>query len=308
MSIESLMADINKEFGAGTIATLVGKKNVPVDVIPFGIEDLDIGVIGCGGLPRGRITEIYGAESGGKTTLALTAVANAQRMGMACAYIDAENALDPTWMSTIGVDTDKLLICQPDSGEESLSIAIRIVESGEIPLVVIDSVAALTPQVELDGEMSDAQMGAQARMMGKAMRKLTGPAKTANAAVVFINQIREKMGVTFGSNTTTPGGRALKFAASLRLEVTRIGSFKKGEEIIGNNVKIKVAKNKLAAPFKSAEFQLRFDSGFDIYGGILDKLIQSGEVVAKGAWFIAGDLKMQGREAAVQWVKEKYGK
>jgi recombination protein RecA len=276
-----------------------------VDIIPSGLEDLDVGLLGCGGFPRARITEIYGSESSGKTTLALTVVSSAQKLGLTCAFIDVEHAIDPTWASKIGVDIDNLLISQPSSGEEALQIVQELVESEKVDLIVVDSVAALTPRSEIEGEIGDAVMGAQARLMGQAMRKINPLLSKSNTSLIFINQTRDKLGISFGSPTTTPGGKALKFYASVRLEVARIGSLKKGDEIIGNNVKIKVVKNKLAAPFKQAEFQLRFDSGFDIYGGILDKMIMDGEVTVKGAWFIIDGNKIQGREAALAVIKEK---
>lgn len=295
---------IDKEYGEGTIIRLGDKKTVPIAAIPTGLYEVDYDVAGIGGFPRGRMVEIYGPESSGKTTIALLVVASAQRMGGLAAYIDAEHALDPAWMTKNGVDVDNLFLSQPDYGEQALSIAETLVESGGFDVIVIDSVAALVPKAELEGDMGDSHMGLQARMMSQAMRKLTGKVAKSGTCLIFINQVRDKIGVMFGSPETTTGGRALKFYASMRLDVRRIGSLKNGETIIGNTVKVKAAKNKCAAPFRETEVTLLFGQGFDVDGSVFDAALKAGIVQKSGSWFSKGDTKLgQGRLAAIESMR-----
>ena len=303
-AIEAALEQIDKAYGKGSIMKLGQVDKVDIGAIPTGSISLDL-AIGIGGIPRGRIIEIYGPESSGKTTLALSIIANAQREGGTAAFIDAEHALDPTWAGRIGVQLDDLLVSQPSYGEQALDICDTLVRSNAIDIVVIDSVAALTPKAELEGEMDESQVGAQARMMSKAMRKLTGAISQSKTTVVFINQIREKIGVIYGSPETQPGGRALKFAASVRLDIRRVTSITEGEKVVGNRVRVKVVKNKVAAPFTKAEFDIMFTEGISYTGDILDLGVTAKIVNKSGAWFTYGQVKLgQGRENAKQFFKD----
>ncbi len=282
------------------------KVGVPVPNIPTGIYSLDYDVLGIGGLPKGRIVEVYGPESSGKTTLALLAVASAQRSGGLAAFVDVEHALSVDWATKLGCNVGEMLVSQPDYGEQALVVTQTLVESGAFPIIVIDSVAALLPKAELDGEIGDAHMGLQARLMSQAMRKLTGPVSKTETLVIFINQIREKIGVSWGSPETTAGGRALKFYASVRLDVRRIASVKEGDEIVGNRVKIKCAKNKCAAPFKETEVNLLFGQGFDCDGSLVDAAIEAKIVEKSGVWFShKGERLGQGRTNAIAALRER---
>lgn len=304
-ALESAIAQIEKQFGEGSIMTL-GKHSAmrEMSVIKTGAVTLDI-ALGIGGVPRGRVVEIFGPESSGKSTLATHIVASAQKNGGIAAYIDAEHALDPIYAAKIGVNLDELMICQPDSGEEALNIAETLARSGAIDVIVIDSVAALVPKNELEGEIGDSFMGLQARMMSQALRKLTATLSKSNTCAVFINQIREKIGVMFGNPETTTGGRALKFYASIRMDIRRIGSIKGAENAeIGNRVKVKVVKNKLAPPFQVAEFDIMFNEGISRIGSILDLGTEMGIVEKKGTWFSYNSTRLgQGREAAREELK-----
>ncbi|WP_163470220.1 recombinase RecA [Fusobacterium sp. IOR10] len=296
-ALESAIKQITKDFGEGSIMKLGQNAAMNIDVIPTGSMNLD-NALGLGGVPRGRIIEIYGSESSGKTTLALHIIAEAQKMDGIVAFIDAEHALDPKYAKALGVDIDELLISQPDYGEQALEIADMLVRSSAIDVIVIDSVAALVPKAEIDGEMSDQQMGLQARLMSKALRKLAGTLNKSKTTLIFINQIREKIGgFGFGPQTTTTGGRALKFYASVRLEIKRIGSVKQSDEIIGNEIIVKVTKNKIAPPFKEAAFQIMYGKGISKVGEILDASIKADIVAKSGAWFSYGDIRLgQGKE------------
>ncbi|MFN3700247.1 MAG: recombinase RecA [Alphaproteobacteria bacterium] len=305
-ALEAALGQIERAFGKGSIMKLNsdGKLPIEVEAISTGSIGLDIG-LGIGGLPRGRITEIYGPESSGKTTLALHVIAEAQKAGGTCAIVDAEHALDPSYAKKLGVDVDSLLISQPDAGEQALEIADTLVRSGAVDVLVIDSVAALVPRAELEGEMGDTHVGLQARLMSQALRKITGSISKSNCVVIFINQIRMKIGVMFGSPETTTGGNALKFYASVRLDIRRIGSIKDREEVVGNQTRVKVVKNKMAPPFRQVEFDIMYGEGVSKMGELLD-LGVSGNIVEKsGAWFsFEGQRVGQGRENAKTFLRE----
>lgn len=297
------MDQITKQFGDGSIMKLGEAHKVDVELIPSGALSLDLAL--GGGYPKGRIIEIYGPESSGKTTLTLHAIAEIQKQGGTAAFIDAEHALDPSYARKLGVNTDELLVSQPDNGEQALEIAETLVRSNAVDLVIIDSVAALVPQAEIDGEMGDAQMGLHARLMSQAMRKLTGIINKSKTTVIFLNQIRMKIGVMFGNPETTTGGNALKFYASVRIDIRRTGQIKEGEDIIGNRTKVKIVKNKIAPPFRSAEFDIMYGEGISKTGDVLDLAVQHGIVGKAGAWFDYNDGKIgQGREATKKYLKE----
>jgi len=303
-ALELAMAQITKQFGDGSIMKLGENKKIDVELLPSGSISLDIAL--GGGYPKGRIIEIYGPESSGKTTLALHAIAELQKQGGQAAFIDAEHALDPSYARKIGVDTESLLISQPDNGEQALEICETLVRSGAVDLIVVGSVAALVPQAEIDGDMGDAQMGLQARLMSQAMRKLTGIISKTKCTVIFINQIRMKIGVMFGNPETTTGGNALKFYASVRMDVRRIGQIKNGEDISGNRTKVKIVKNKIAAPFRSAEFDIMYNEGISKTGDILDLAVLHGVLDKAGAFIkYNGETLGQGREAVKKLFKEK---
>lgn len=297
------MDQITKQFGDGSIMKLGEAHKVDVELIPSGALSLDLAL--GGGYPKGRIIEIYGPESSGKTTLTLHAIAEVQRAGGTAAFIDAEHALDPAYAKKLGVDTDNLLVSQPDNGEQALEIAETLVRSNAVDLVVVDSVAALVPQAEIDGDMGDSHMGLQARLMSQALRKLTGIINKSKTTVIFINQIRMKIGVMFGNPETTTGGNALKFYASVRIDIRRIGQIKNGEDIIGNRTKVKIVKNKIAPPFRTAEFDIMYNEGISNTGDVLDLAVEHGIVGKAGAWFDYADAKIgQGREATKTYLKE----
>ena len=304
-SLELAIKQIDKTFGKGTLIRLGDKVVVPTETISTGSLGLDL-ALGVGGLPKGRVVEIYGPESSGKTTLTLHAIAECQKAGGVCAFIDAEHALDVGYAKRLGVDTDNLLVSQPDFGEQALEILETVIRSGAVDLVVIDSVAALTPKVEIDGDMDDQQVGVQARLMSKALRKITGLLNKMNCTVIFINQIRMKIGMTgYGSPETTTGGNALKFYSSVRLDIRRIATLKQGENSIGNRVKVKVVKNKVAAPFKLAEFDIMFGEGISKTGELVDYGVKLDIVDKAGAWFSYGDSKIgQGRENSKVFLKD----
>ncbi|HOC91183.1 MAG TPA: recombinase RecA [bacterium] len=303
-ALEAVLRQIAKQYGEGTIMRFGDSPVTETEAISTGSLSLDC-ALGVGGLPRGRITEIYGAEASGKTTLALHVVASSQARGGVCAYVDAENALDPVYAKRLGVDIDNLLISQPDTGEQALEIVDMLVKSGAVETVVVDSVAALVPKAELEGDMGDTHMGLQARLMSQAMRKLSGNISRSKTCAVFINQIREKIGVMFGNPNTTPGGRALKFASSVRLEVARIENLKKGTDVIGCRTRVKVVKNKFAPPFRKAEFDIIFGQGICPYGDLLDIALGEDIVQQKGSWFLYGEDRIgQGRERAREVLKE----
>lgn len=302
-ALKLAIAQITKQFGDGSIMKLGENHNVNIELIPSGSLSLDLAL--GGGYPKGRIIEIYGPESSGKTTLALHAIAEVQKTGGQAAFIDAEHALDPSYAEKIGVQIDNLLISQPDNGEQALEICETLVRSNAVDLIVIDSVAALTPKAEIDGDMGDAQMGLQARLMSQAMRKLTAIISKSKATVIFINQIRMKLGVMFGNPETTTGGNALKFYASVRVDIRRIGQIKNGEDIIGNRTKIKVVKNKIAAPFRTAEFDIMYNEGISKVGDVLDLAVQYGVLDKAGAFLkYNGETIGQGREAVKRVFKE----
>ncbi|MEW6338690.1 MAG: recombinase RecA [Acidobacteriota bacterium] len=303
-ALETAVSQIERQFGKGAIMRLGQQDHVAVNIIPTGSLGLDA-ALGVGGVPRGRVIEIYGPESSGKTTLALQVIAQAQLTGGLAAFIDAEHALDPEYSGKLGVDVDNLLVAQPDNGEQALEITETLIRSGSVDVIVIDSVAALVPRAELEGEMGDASVGLQARLMSQAMRKLTGIVSKSKTCVIFINQIREKIGVMFGNPETTTGGRALKFYASVRLDIRRIGPIKSGEEIVGNRTKVKVVKNKVAAPFRVAEFDLLYGEGISRAGELLDLGLEHRLISKSGTWLSYGDTRLgQGRENARQFLRE----
>jgi recombination protein RecA len=303
-ALQMALAQIEKQFGKGAVMRMGDESKVKVAVIPTGALALDI-ALGVGGLPRGRVVEIYGPESSGKTTVALHAIAEAQKMGGIAAFVDAEHALDPNYAAALGVDMEALLVSQPDTGEQALEITDMLVRSGAVDIVVIDSVAALTPRAELEGDMGDAHVGLQARLMSQALRKLAGTLNRSRTCCVFINQLREKVGVMFGSPEVTPGGRALKFYSSVRLEVRRSESLKDGTDFVGNRVRVKVVKNKCAPPFKQCEFDILFGQGISREGSLLDIGVEYAVIKKAGAWYTyEGEQLGQGRENARKFLKE----
>ena len=304
-ALKAALGQIEKQFGKNTIMHLGDDSAImDVDVVSTGSLGLDI-ALGIGGLPKGRIVEIYGPESSGKTTMTLQAIAECQKQVGTCAFIDAEHALDPVYARKLGVNTDELLLSQPDNGEQALEITDMLVRSGAIDMIVIDSVAALTPRAEIEGEMGDSHMGLQARLMSQALRKITGNAKRSNCMVVFINQIRMKIGVMFGSPETTTGGNALKFYASVRMDIRRIGAVKNGDEIIGNQTRVKVIKNKMAPPFRQAEFEITYGEGTNHLAEVIDLGVEIGAVGKAGSWYSYGDEKIgQGKANSVLFLKE----
>jgi len=303
-ALELALAQIEKQFGKGSIMKLGQNTHLQVEVIPTGALSLDT-ALGVGGVPRGRVIELYGPESSGKTTLTFSIMAEAQRRGGVAAFIDAEHAFDSTYAKKVGMNLDELLISQPDTGEQALEIVETLVRSNAVDVVVIDSVAALTPRAEIEGEMGDSHMGLQARLMSQALRKLTGAISKSKTCVIFINQIREKIGIMFGNPETTPGGRALKFYSSVRLDIRRVDTIKSGDVIIGTHVRVKVVKNKVAAPFRQAEFDILYDEGVSKAGAVLDAATDAGFLQKQGSWVSYNDLKLgQGREAARAFLKE----
>jgi len=304
-ALSAALGQIEKQFGKGAVMRMGDVSAVrDVDVVSTGSLGLDI-ALGIGGLPRGRVVEIYGPESSGKTTLSLQVIAEAQKAGGTAAFVDAEHALDPTYAEKLGVDVDELLVSQPDTGEQALEITDMLVRSGSIDVVVVDSVAALTPKAEIEGDMGDSHMGLQARLMSQALRKLTGNIKRSNTMVIFINQIRMKIGVMFGNPETTTGGNALKFYASVRMDIRRIGAIKKGDEIVGNETRVKVVKNKMAPPFKQVEFQILYGEGISREGELIDLGVKHGFVEKSGAWYSYGEERIgQGKENVREFLKQ----
>ena len=303
-ALEAALAQIDRQFGKGSVMRLGEDARPPIEVIPTGSIALDV-ALGIGGLPRGRVIEVYGPESSGKTTVALHAVANAQRAGGIAAFIDAEHALDPEYAKKLGVDTDALLVSQPDTGEQALEIADMLIRSGALDIIVIDSVAALVPRAEIEGEMGDSHVGLQARLMSQALRKITGALNNSGTTAIFINQLREKIGVMFGSPETTTGGRALKFYASVRLDIRRIETLKDGSEPVGSRTRVKVVKNKVSPPFKQAEFDILYGIGISREGGLIDMGVEQGIVRKSGAWYTYdGDQLGQGKENARAFLRD----
>jgi len=303
-ALEAALAQIDKQYGKGSVMRLGDNTRAPIETIPTSSIAMDA-ALGIGGFPRGRVVEIYGPESSGKTTVALHAVANAQKMGGIAAFIDAEHALDPTYAQALGVDTDALLVSQPDTGEQALEIMDMLVSSGSIDIVVIDSVAALVPRAEIEGEMGDSHVGLQARLMSQALRKIAGRLSQTKTTAIFINQLREKIGVFFGSPETTSGGKALKFYASVRVDVRRIETLKEGTNAVGNRTRAKIVKNKMAPPFKQAEFDIIYGEGISREGGLIDVGVENGLVKKSGAWFTYdGDQLGQGKEKARNFLKD----
>ncbi len=303
-ALSAALSQIERQFGKGSMMRLGDRQQVNVPAISTGSLGLDI-ALGVGGLPRGRVVEIYGPESSGKTTLTLQVIAEAQKLGGTCAFIDAEHALDPVYAERLGVNTDDLLVSQPDTGEQALEICDMVVRSGAVDVVVVDSVAALTPKAEIEGEMGDSHVGLQARLMSQALRKMTGNIKNSNTLVIFINQIRMKIGVMFGSPETTTGGNALKFYASVRLDIRRIGAVKEGDEVTGNETRVKVVKNKVAPPFKQAEFQILYGKGIFRLGEVIDLGVKQGLIEKSGAWYAyQGDKIGQGKKNAADFLAE----
>jgi recombination protein RecA len=303
-ALSAALAQIERQFGKGSMMRLGDQEQIAIPSISTGSLGLDVS-LGIGGLPRGRVVEIYGPESSGKTTLTLQVIAEAQKVGGTCAFIDAEHALDPQYAQALGVDTDNLLVSQPDTGEQALEICDMLVRSAAVDVIVVDSVAALTPKAEIEGEMGDHHVGLQARLMSQALRKMTGNIKQANTMVIFINQIRMKIGVMFGSPETTTGGNALKFYSSVRLDIRRIGAVKNGDEVVGNETRVKVVKNKVAPPFRQAEFQILYGEGIHRTGEILELGVQQGVVEKSGAWYsYNGDRIGQGRKNAGDFLDD----
>ncbi|WP_341938498.1 recombinase RecA [Marinimicrobium sp. C2-29] len=303
-ALSAALGQIERQFGKGTVMRMGDKERVAIPAISTGSLGLDV-ALGIGGLPRGRVVEIYGPESSGKTTLTLQVIAEAQRKGGTCAFIDAEHALDPIYAEKLGVNVDDLIISQPDTGEQALEVSDMLVRSGAVDVLVVDSVAALTPRAEIEGEMGDQHMGLQARLMSQALRKISGNIKNANCLVIFINQIRMKIGVMFGSPETTTGGNALKFYSSVRLDIRRIGSVKEGDEVVGNETRVKVVKNKVAPPFKQTEFQILYGTGINRLGEVIDFGVKLGIVDKAGAWYsYKGDKIGQGKNNVVKFLQE----
>ena len=303
-ALETALSQIDRQFGKGSVMRLGDEGRAPVEVIPTGSIALDI-ALGIGGLPRGRVVEVYGPESSGKTTIALHAVANAQKAGGIAAFIDAEHALDPEYAKALGVDTDALLVSQPDTGEQALEIMDMLIRSGAIDIIVIDSVAALVPKAEIEGEMGDSHVGLQARLMSQALRKIAGALSSSGTTAIFINQLREKIGVFFGSPETTTGGKALKFYASVRMDIRRIETLKEGTDAVGNRTRVKVVKNKMAPPFKQAEFDILYGVGISREGGLIDLGVEHGFIRKSGAWYTyEGDQLGQGKENARTFLKD----